>query len=123
MSRRIRALLIVTSVGLAAASCSSGYDLGNGEGLVPAAQIRALPEGCLVVMATRARICNCDILYERVLNDELALAADVFDHEPLELGHPLLGRPNVVHTPHNAGRTKDANQRYAEMLAEQFNPV
>ncbi len=93
------------------------------EGLVPAAQIRALPEGCLVVMATRARICDCNTLYERVLNDELALAADVFDHEPLELGHPLLGRPNVVHTPHNAGRTKEANQRYAEVLAEQFNPV
>lgn len=36
------------------------------EGLVPAAQIRALPEGCLVVMATRARICDCDTLYERV---------------------------------------------------------
>lgn len=93
------------------------------EGLVKAEHIRALPKGCLVVMVTRARICDCEALYERVLGDELALAADVFDHEPLEIGHALLGRHNVVHTPHNAGRTKEANFRFAEMLAEQFAPA
>lgn len=92
------------------------------EGLIHADLISALPKGCLVVMATRARICDCDVLYRRVLHNELALAADVFDHEPLEIGHALLGRRNVVHTPHNAGRTKEANRRFAEMLAEQFSP-
>ena len=92
-------------------------------GLVKGAHIRALPKGCLVVLATRARICDCKVLYERVLKDEVALAADVFDHEPLEIGHALLGRHNVVHTPHNAGRTKEANFRFAEMIAEQFNPI
>ncbi len=93
------------------------------EGLVKKEHVEALPQGCLVVMVTRAKICDCESLYRRVLNDELSLAADVFDHEPLELGHPLLGRHNVVHTPHNAGRTKEANWRYIEMLAEQFSPV
>jgi phosphoglycerate dehydrogenase-like enzyme len=38
-------------------------------------------------------------------------------------GDPLLGRHNVVHTPHNAGRTAHANRRFAEMLAEQFRPA
>lgn len=92
------------------------------EGLIKKNHIEALPKGCLVVMVTRAKICDCEPLYRRVLNDELALAADVFDHEPLELGHPLLGRHNVIHTPHNAGRTKEANWRFAEMLADQFAP-
>lgn len=95
----------------------------NTEGLLKAAQINALPKGCLVVMVTRAKICDCEALYKRVLNDELALAADVFDVEPLPLGHPFLERANVIHTPHNAGRTKEANFRYAELLAEQFKPV
>jgi phosphoglycerate dehydrogenase-like enzyme len=93
------------------------------EGLITAEHIRALPKGTLVVMATRAAICDCDALYKRVLNDELALAADVFDHEPIEIGHPLLGRHNVVHTPHNAGRTRDANDAFAQALADQFRPV
>lgn len=91
-------------------------------GLVTAAHIDALPRGCLVVLVTRAGICDVPTIRRRVLADELALAADVFDVEPLPLNDPLLGRHNVVHTPHNAGRTRQANQRWAEMLIEQFLP-
>ena len=61
-------------------------------------------------------------LRERVLADELALAADVWDVEPLPLDDPLLGRHNVVHTPHNAGRTREANLAWTENLAIQFDP-
>jgi phosphoglycerate dehydrogenase-like enzyme len=89
-------------------------------GLVTAEHIRALPDGCLVVMVTRAGILDMAELRRRVLADELSLAADVFDIEPVPLDDPLLGRHNVVHTPHNAGRTKESNFRWAEMLAEQF---
>jgi phosphoglycerate dehydrogenase-like enzyme len=91
-------------------------------GIVTAEHIRALPQGCLVVLVTRAAICDMPTLRRRVLADELALAADVFDVEPLPLDDPLLGRHNVVHTPHNAGRTRNANQRWAEALAAQFAP-
>jgi phosphoglycerate dehydrogenase-like enzyme len=91
-------------------------------GLVTREHINALPKGCLVVLATRALICDMPAIRRRVLKDEIALAADVFDVEPLPLDDPLLGRHNVVHTPHNAGRTKETNTRWAEMLAEQFLP-
>ncbi len=56
-----------------------------------------------------------------MLADELSLAAD-FDLEPVPLTDLLLGRPNVTHTPHVAGRTEDANHRFAEALAELFTP-
>jgi phosphoglycerate dehydrogenase-like enzyme len=92
-------------------------------GIVTAEHIRALPHGCLVVLVTRAAICDMPALRKRVLADELALAADVFDVEPLPLDDPLLGRHNVVHTPHNAGRTRHANQCWAEALAAQFAPL
>ncbi|MBW3623601.1 MAG: hydroxyacid dehydrogenase [Armatimonadetes bacterium] len=91
-------------------------------GTVTADQIHALPKGCLVVLVTRAGICDMTAVRERVLADELSLAADVFDIEPLPLNDPLLGRPNVVHTPHNAGRTRDANHSWTQMLADQFLP-
>ena len=61
-------------------------------------------------------------LYRRVLNDELALAADVWDAEPVPLDSPLLGRHNVVHTPHNAGRTIDANRARADDAIARFRP-
>jgi phosphoglycerate dehydrogenase-like enzyme len=92
-------------------------------GLVKAEHIEALPKGCLVVLVTRARICDTATLRRRVLAEELSLAADVWDVEPLPLDDPLLGRPNVVHTPHNAGRTIDANRAWAAKLAEQFLPL
>jgi hypothetical protein len=71
---------------------------------------------------TRAPVCDMPTLRDRVLADELALAADVWDVEPLPLDDPLLGRHNVVHTPHIAGRTHDANLAWAENLAAQFDP-
>ena len=58
----------------------------------------------------------------RVLNDELALAADVFDIEPVALDSPMLGRHNVVHTPHNAGRTRDANLAWVDDQIARFKP-
>jgi phosphoglycerate dehydrogenase-like enzyme len=91
-------------------------------GLITAELIHALPKGCLVVLVTRAQICDMKAIRERVLNDEISLAADVFDIEPLPLHDELLGRHNVVHTPHNAGRTVQANQSWADKLLEQFLP-
>lgn len=90
------------------------------EGLITAQHIRALPDGCLVVLATRAKICDMEEVRRRVVANELSLAADVFDIEPLPLNDALLGRNNVVHTPHNAGRTKESNESWATLLVEQF---
>ena len=94
----------------------------SNEGMITAEHINRLPKGCLIVLVTRARMCDCDAIRKRVLADEIALAADVYDYEPLELDDPLLGRHNVVHTPHIAGRTLDANRKFAEMLSAQFLP-
>ena len=91
-------------------------------GLITAELIEALPHGSLVVQVTRAAICDTKVLYRRVLNDELSLAADVFAEEPVPLDSPLLGRHNVVHTPHNAGRTRDANHAWVDDQIARFEP-
>ena len=91
-------------------------------GKITAELIDALPRGSMVVQVSRAKVCDTDALYRRVLNDELSLAADVFAIEPLPLDSPLLGRHNVVHTPHNAGRTIEANQTRADDGIARFRP-
>lgn len=89
-------------------------------GLVTAEHIRSIPDGALVVLVTRAAICDTTELRRRVVAGELSLAADVFDVEPLQPDDPLLGLDHVVATPHIAGRTLDAGYRWAEALAEQL---
>jgi phosphoglycerate dehydrogenase-like enzyme len=37
-------------------------------------------------------------------------------------GAPPLGRHNVVHTPHAAGRTRDANHAFADDAIARFKP-
>lgn len=91
-------------------------------GLITAEHINAIPDQSLVVQVTRAAVCDTEALYKRVLKDELFLAADVFDKEPVPLNSPLLGRHNVVHTPHNAGRTIDANRARADDAIARFKP-
>lgn len=91
-------------------------------GLITAEYIDSLLRGCLVVLVTRAQVCDMAAIRRRVLANELALAADVFDVEPLPLDDPLLGRQNVVHTPHLAGRTRQANRQWVDDLLGQFDP-
>lgn len=90
------------------------------EGLITADHVQALPDGCIVVLITRAGVIDMDAVRERVLADEIALAADVWDEEPLPLDDSLLNRHNVVHTPHIAGRTREANEEWAERLDAHF---
>jgi phosphoglycerate dehydrogenase-like enzyme len=83
-------------------------------GLVTAEHVNALPNQSLILQVTRAKVCDTEAVYRRVLNNELFLSADVFDVEPVPLDSPLLGRANVIHTPHNAGRTINANTSRAD---------
>lgn len=89
-------------------------------GMIDRDLVYHLPEGCLLVLITRAHVTDFDAVRERVTNDEIALATDVYDEEPLPFDDPLLGRANVVHTPHVGGRTPDANETWAKMLLARF---
>jgi phosphoglycerate dehydrogenase-like enzyme len=89
-------------------------------GLLDARRIDRMPRGSILVLVTRAAPVDMDAVRRRVLADELFLGADVFDVEPLPAGDSLRDRPNVVHTPHIAGRTQNARNRMADLLVEDF---
>lgn len=86
--------------------------------IISADRVAALPAGGLVVTITRAWAIDGAALRRRVLADELQWAADVYDVEPLPVDDPLIGRPNVIHLPHVAGRTRDTCLRVADLLAD-----
>ena len=62
-----------------------------------------------------------------VLNEGIIAGAglDVFEHEPIEKGNPLLEMENVILTPHTAALTKECTTRMAmagvERVIAQFN--
>lgn len=88
--------------------------------LLSAERIARLRKGAIVMIVTRAMCVDMEALRKRILADELAGAFDVYDREPVPADDPLLGRRNVVHTPHIAGRTRDSNWRVADVIADDF---
>jgi D-3-phosphoglycerate dehydrogenase len=92
----------------------------SAQNLVDARLVQNLSKGSIVITITRTAAIDVNALRERVLANEILWASDVYDVEPLPANDPILGRDNVVHTPHIAGRTKDANIRLADMLADDF---
>lgn len=91
--------------------------------ILSAERIRRLQKGALVVITTRAHAVDMDALRDRVVADELAVALDVYDKEPMPDDDVLRGRDNVVHLPHIAGRTRDANVLVADLIADDFERV
>jgi phosphoglycerate dehydrogenase-like enzyme len=87
-------------------------------GMIGASVINALAIGSIVVTVTRASPVDVEALRARVYRDELLWATDVYDQEPLPGNDPILGRPNVIHLPHIAGRTRDANLAVADIIAD-----
>jgi D-3-phosphoglycerate dehydrogenase len=93
----------------------------SSRGLIDARRVDLLPAGAILVLITRAAPVDMAAVRRRVLADELFLAADVWDVEPLRPDDPLRGRPNVVHLPHIAGRTREAQRRMADLLVADFH--
>jgi len=92
----------------------------SAKGILSRERIARLRKGALVVVTTRAHAVDMAALRERILADELMGAFDVYDVEPVPVDDPLRDRSNVVHTPHIAGRTRDANVMVAEVIADDF---
>jgi len=82
------------------------------EGLVDAAALARLPEGAVVVNSARGAIIDEPALIAALDSGHLGGAGlDVLTQEPPPADHPLLGRDDVIITPHSAWYTRDAEER------------
>lgn len=89
------------------------------EGLIGAAELKAMKPTAFLVNTARGRIVDEDALVEALTAGDLAGAAlDVFAEEPLAERHPLRRCPNVLLTPHTAGQTREAMERMVAALRE-----
>lgn len=81
-------------------------------GLIDAAALQKMKETAYLIDVSRGAIIDEDALI-RAIDENLIAGAgfDVFAHEPLAPDYPLLGRDNVILTPHLAWWTKEAFER------------
>ncbi len=77
--------------------------------MINAESIARMKRGIRIINAARGALINAADLAAALQSGQVAGAAlDVFEQEPPPADHPLIGLPNVVHTPHLAASTSDA---------------
>jgi D-3-phosphoglycerate dehydrogenase / 2-oxoglutarate reductase len=88
-------------------------------GGINAAAIAKMKDGVRIINAARGALINDADLAAALKSGKVAGAAlDVFEPEPPAPDNPLIGLPNVVHTPHLAASTSDAQVTVALEAAE-----
>lgn len=77
-------------------------------GLISADRLSRMKREAILVNTARAAIVDTAALVDHLHSGQLFGAGiDVFDHEPIDSSHPLLGVPNVIATPHSADQTPE----------------
>jgi len=78
-------------------------------GMINKTNIAKMKPGVRIINAARGALINEADLADALKSGQVGGAAlDVYTNEPPEAGNPLIGLPNVVHTPHLAASTEDA---------------
>lgn len=91
--------------------------------MVDARFLAAMPNGALLVNASRGVVVDTDALVAELASGRLRAALDVTDPEPLPEGHPLWAVPNLMLTPHLAGTVPTTRSRADAAVLAQLRRV
>lgn len=87
--------------------------------MINAESIATMKEGVRIINAARGVLIHSADLAAALTSGKVAGAAlDVYEQEPPPADHPLIGLPNVLHTPHLAASTSDAQITVAVEAAQ-----
>lgn len=87
--------------------------------MINADSIAQMKDGVRIINAARGALIDDDALAAAIKSGKVAGAAlDVYAEEPPPAEHPLVGLQNVVHTPHLAASTSDAQINVAVDAAQ-----
>ena len=78
-----------------------------------------MKQGALFVNVSRGPIANTNDLVDAIRTGHIRAALDVTEPEPLPSEHPLLNLPNVLLTPHVAGRSTALQSRLNDLICAQ----
>ena len=88
-------------------------------GMINSETIATMKDGVRIINAARGALINSADLAAALASGKVAGAAlDVYETEPPPADHPLIGAPKVLHTPHLAASTADAQVTVAIEAAQ-----
>jgi phosphoglycerate dehydrogenase-like enzyme len=91
------------------------------EGLIGGDELRMLGADGVLVNVARGEVCDQDALVGALRSHLIRGAAlDVFEEEPLPADSRLWNLSNVIVTPHMAGSTPHKQERWTEIIAENY---
>ena len=89
------------------------------KGLIGAKEISLMKQGAILINTARGPVVDTLALAEALKAGKICAGVDVYEKDPpLPAGHPLLGVPNLVCTPHVGFDTRESIDRRAEMAFE-----
>jgi D-3-phosphoglycerate dehydrogenase len=91
------------------------------QNMLDAAAFAKMKPGAYFISTARGGIHDEAALYDALTDGQIKAAGlDVWDPEPPEASHPLLGLENVIASPHTAGATFTARENLGRWAAEQI---
>lgn len=88
--------------------------------LINAEAIARMKDGAILINAARGKLVDEHALADSLRSGKLTAAAvDVYSAEPPAADHPLIGLPNVVHTPHLGASTREAERDVGIQIVNQ----
>jgi phosphoglycerate dehydrogenase-like enzyme len=94
---------------------------GQTRGLVDKAFLARMPDGAILVNASRGPVVDTDALTVELASGRLSAVLDVTDPEPLPPGHPLWTVPGLLLTPHVAGSVTGFPARAMRLVRRQLD--
>jgi D-3-phosphoglycerate dehydrogenase / 2-oxoglutarate reductase len=86
--------------------------------IADARRLRLMPRGAILVNTARGGLVDERALHAALESGHLALAAvDTWTDEPVPAGHPLVGHPKVIATPHAAWYSQEAEEEVRRRAA------
>jgi len=88
------------------------------EGMIGKRELKRVKDGALIVNTARGKLLDEAALACELAAGRIYASLNVFAQEPLPMDSPLRGLPNVVLTPHGAGKTIDTWRTQSAMMVE-----
>lgn len=90
------------------------------EHIINEAALAQMKKGVVIVNGARGKLIDEQALADALQSGKVrAAGVDVYSTEPPE-NNPLIGLPNVIHTPHLGASTKEAQREVARNMVEQI---